>query len=567
MTHIASGRPSSGDAIVRSALWAAAGDVLGWITELAREGGVQARTGQSFVDRPMDWKRLIGGRAGVRILLPAGTYSDDTQLRLAVCRSIRGDGAFDAEAFACIELPAFQNYALGAGRGTKAAAANLSRRGVNWFSNFFEKPTSYVAAGGNGAAMRVQPHVWAMRDGGLDAMTTAVLRDAIVTHGHPHGFAGAVFHAQTLAVSLSTGRVPEPSDWRDIVKNIRSLADRVEDDRQLSAFWKPAWEDQANIKLSVAAARFCEEAMADVDLVASIVGRDGAKKYPEILNILGCYDDKYRGSGWKTALAAAALAGLHKDNPAAALIEAANEVGSDTDTIATMAGAILGAVAPVDPDWAIQDRDYIVREARRLSRIGAGEICDSFSYPDVARWQAPSAQVNFVGKFGDRLALAGLGVLEPVSDEAASGDTIWQWMKLPFGQTVLAKRRAQVRTKISPSDLPGERRPVKSVELPRPSSATLEPSLPFAHMPGTSIGTRRQGQSLPIRNEEPRASDVRTMNLDELTDKIIASKFDDKMIGAYLNILIDKGCAIEIIASFAAIIAKAKIARRKRFAG
>lgn len=81
--------------VVESALWAAAGDALGWITELSYgPAGVKKRTGLTEVKQPVAWQRLIAGRNGPRVALPAGTYSDDTQLRLAVSRSIRGNGVF-----------------------------------------------------------------------------------------------------------------------------------------------------------------------------------------------------------------------------------------------------------------------------------------------------------------------------------------------------------------------------------------------------------------------------------------------------------------------------------------
>src|SRR5258707_2904687 len=71
-------------AVVSSALWAAAGDALGWITELGREQTVAYRTGtgNSRVKEPVEWRRRIGGRVGPTVPLPAGTYSDDTQLRV-----------------------------------------------------------------------------------------------------------------------------------------------------------------------------------------------------------------------------------------------------------------------------------------------------------------------------------------------------------------------------------------------------------------------------------------------------------------------------------------------------
>src|SRR5205085_11023144 len=112
---IASEAGDRSHAVVRSALWAAAGDAIGWITELSRgEAGVERRSGVSFVSEPVAWQRRIGGRNGVVVPLPAGIYSDDSQLRLSVCRATRGDGVFDVEPFAKIELPVWTSYALGA---------------------------------------------------------------------------------------------------------------------------------------------------------------------------------------------------------------------------------------------------------------------------------------------------------------------------------------------------------------------------------------------------------------------------------------------------------------------
>src|ERR1700722_2618082 len=110
-------------ATINSATWAAYGDALGFITELADEERVRHRTNGVAVNAPVEWNRKIGGQFGLSLKLPAGTYSDDTQLRLATSRSIRGDGTFDVEAFSKVELPIWLSYSLGAGLGTKAAAA------------------------------------------------------------------------------------------------------------------------------------------------------------------------------------------------------------------------------------------------------------------------------------------------------------------------------------------------------------------------------------------------------------------------------------------------------------
>ena len=201
--------------VVNSALWAAAGDALGWITELSRgEAGVSRRTGVEFVTHPIDWSRNIGGRAGVVVEIPAGSYSDDTQLRLAVCRSIRGDGQFDAEPFAKIELPVWTSYALGAGRGTKAAASNLTKRSVNWFSNFFEaKDQRYVRSGGNGAAMRIQPHVWAARSSS-ETYLLECLRDLRLHTATRTDLGVPSFTPKHFTIRSGTEEFRSPTTWK-----------------------------------------------------------------------------------------------------------------------------------------------------------------------------------------------------------------------------------------------------------------------------------------------------------------------------------------------------------------
>jgi ADP-ribosylglycohydrolase len=144
------------DRVCRSALWAAYGDALGFITELADDvAHVRFRTGSADrVVKTIPWQRK-SGRNGVFLKLPAGCYSDDTQLRLSTARSIRADGVFDVAAFAKVELTAWSNYALGAGLGSREAAANLARSSAQWYSNFFKsKKSDYVQGGGNGAGIQ-----------------------------------------------------------------------------------------------------------------------------------------------------------------------------------------------------------------------------------------------------------------------------------------------------------------------------------------------------------------------------------------------------------------------------
>ena len=547
-------------AVINSALWATAGDALGWITELSRgRSGVAHRAGVDEVSEPIEWQRLIGGRGGPRVDLPAGTYSDDTQLRLAVCRSIRGDGSFDPETFAKIEITVWPTYALGGGLGTKAAAANLAKRSVNWFSNFFDSAGQrYVNGGGNGAAMRIQPHVWASSRS-TDAMLLHVLKDALVTHGHPHGFCGAIFHALCLSHALRTKVMPTPSDWREFVRSFSEVPRLIELDPQLTAFWQSAWENDVGLSVSAAISQMQDEALGDLETVEKLLNHLSTDSYHAILNATGCLSPTFRGSGFKTALAAASLSYLHaKDSPSVALVKAANELDSDTDTIATMAGSLLGATAESEPTWTIQDRKYITEEAKRLACISLGEVQDSFTYPDLGHWNPPSTQTASVGRYDGKLAIAGLGTLARRSDEYRSGDAIWQWFTLPFGQSILAKRRADSEGQLAPAQLPGPLQSAKrnNTARPRPESAT-QSSLPLSSPAGN------QSQK-PPEQDNPGPAQTFQEGIDDWTDSVIQSDFDDFMLGRLLNRCIDQSESIDAAVAFVGIVAKAKLARRRR---
>lgn len=549
--------------VVNSALWAAAGDALGWMTELVRgPADVRHRTGISRVSEPVDWKRLIGGRNGPRVSLPAGTYSDDTQLRLAVSRSIRGNGSFDVETFAKIELTVWPSYALGGGLGTKAAALNLSRRGVNWFSNFYERSNQvYVKGGGNGAAMRVQPHVWVSKGNPSDFVLN-VIRDSLVTHGHPHGFCGAVFHAFGLADALKLGEIPPLELWREYILRFKELPDIILKDSQLAAFWLPAWEESSGISLEAALEITVKDALNDLDIVAGLFSRAILPNYHVILDELGCLKPEFRGSGFKTALAALALAHIYRDSSIEeALAASANELNSDTDTIATMAGALLGAISFKSPCWEIQDRQYITAEALRLARIAQGIPQESFTYPDLGRWNPPANQTASVGLVDGGFAMLGLGELSSVSEEFAAGDSVWQWQRLPFGQTILAKRRSEVKTTISSDQLPGSPRIAASksraIDPKSPRVETLDqPSLPLE----VPVETR----PAPTQASSQEMSKSSYASIDVLTNTVISSNFDDLTLGKLLNRFIDSSQSIESTIGFVAIIAKAKLARQKR---
>ena len=114
----------------------AIGDALGWMTEFEKsQQSLIDKFGCPRIDKFYSWKKTVGGRFyGFVDTIKAGSYSDDTQLLLAVARSIRNDGSVDHSYFAKIELANWLDYARGGGRTVKTSAHKISRKNTKWFN-------------------------------------------------------------------------------------------------------------------------------------------------------------------------------------------------------------------------------------------------------------------------------------------------------------------------------------------------------------------------------------------------------------------------------------------------
>ena len=435
-----------------SMLWAAYGDALGFVSELVDRKGLERRTRGAPLDHLMEWKRRIGGRRGVDVLLPAGCWSDDTQLRMAVSRSIGGHG-FDVETFGRVELPVWLSYALGGGRASKAAAKNLGKPSTLWYANTF---ASWANAGGNGAAMRIHPHVWASPD--LDGgYMLDVIADSVCTHGHPRAIVGACFHAATLAHCLGTGTIPDSDTCVDIADHVGNALHLIEDHPTLGPTWSGLWERETGERLSDAWHLTVGELRGAIKNAADGVEATDSldATYAGIVSRLGLRVREQQGSGILTTVAAAVLAAT-ASKAHEAVASAANAIGTDTDTIASMAGALLGACDEAgDPPEQPLDTSYLESEADRLAAVSRGEQADNHTYPDLLTWSAPATQADaLVSDKGD-LAVEGLGPATRLQEEAiytARRDFAWEWVRTNFGQTLLIKRRPDVKRRASHND-------------------------------------------------------------------------------------------------------------------
>ena len=428
-----------------SVLWAAYGDALGFVSELVDEKGLRRRTRGAALDRLMSWDRRVGGRGGVNVELPAGCWSDDTQLRTAVSRSISNKG-FDVDAFARVELPVWPSYALGGGRASKAAAKNLATPSTLWYANNF---SGCYDAGGNGAAMRIQPHVWASPDL-EEAFLLDVITDSICTHSHPRAIIGACFHASTLAHCLRTGSAPALDECSEIANKLVDAPSLIKDHQNLSSVWLGLWERSTNEDFQDKWQTTIGELLKAIHRAQAAINCTGclAEAYKAVCEHLELYAEHQRGSGILTPVAAAALATAAAD-PYDVIMVAANELRTDTDTIATMAGALLGAChADKSPPEEPLDVSYLLNDADRLVAISQGTQTASHQYPDILTWTAPQTQADALVTDDGQLTVEGLGPVKELNNEllwSPRKDFAWQWVQTEFGQTLIIKRRPEVR--------------------------------------------------------------------------------------------------------------------------
>ena len=144
-----------------------------------------------------------------------------------------------------------------------------------------------------------------------------------------------------------------------------------------------------------------------------------------------------------------------------------------------MAGSLLGACdATAGPPEEPLDSEYLRQEAERLTAISQGRQAHSHRYPDILTWTAPETQADALVSDNGALAVEGLGPATRLTDGAMytpREDFAWEWVRMHFGQTLLLKRRSEVRplgvgNYLTPPPTPKER-PIRAASSPEPRSA------------------------------------------------------------------------------------------------
>lgn len=366
---------------------AAVADAMGWITEFLRSDNQLFKVHSvAIIEDFIPWKKRSGGRFNTYIdYINPGEYSDDTQLSLCSARAVVSRTEFDVAYFAKTELPLWLEYARGAGATITAAARALAKKTGAWNRNFFQfkrgrQMFDYRDAGANGAAMRIGPIALAMAEN-PQALWVAVFKNAITTHGHPRAILGAHIYACALAYLIRT----ENLDFGGFIRNLEEAVAGAQIPREIPeiAEWIHAWNAGGERNFDPEFQRTKDESLSGLRMLRSV--RDGEVDFRHFLSKLGCFDPKTRGSGSSTAIAAIAYFVVYGGNFRKMVIQAVNQLGTDTDTIASMAAALGGAfrgIGVVPEPWAnkMQDFPYLMRVADALAEISVG----SPHWPSIA---------------------------------------------------------------------------------------------------------------------------------------------------------------------------------------
>ena len=287
------------DQFVGALMGCAVGDALG--APIEGQSREQIATLQGITD---DYRPFPRRKSGIQY--PLGQYTDDTQLTIAIVRSLLASGRVDGAAIAAEFVKLWKSGEIvGAGPVAHRAVKRLME-GVRWqdAAEVDDLPL-------NGAAMRVAP-IGLWHYDRQDRLADDVEVASVVTHRHPLAVDGAIAIATAVARAATAGEI-ETSGFLDEVR--RAVEDRSP---ELAGH---ILQLRQWLQLPETAAL---EAIAEV----------GHRR-------------KYAGFGIPAMVEPTVLASLYaflkSPGDYVATIDCALHVGGDVDTIAAIAGAISGA--------------------------------------------------------------------------------------------------------------------------------------------------------------------------------------------------------------------------------
>jgi len=227
--------------------------------------------------------------------------------------------------------------------------------------------------------MRIAPHcVVGARSNDFDQTRDDLVLDGIATHGHPRALVGAAAYGFALWTALcQTETLPYGDLIRKTISEVPRWAKlpdeeghpdlwRIVADEATEGGYESLWKQTVREMVSL-----LEVAEQGLKLGALSVER-------EFLERMGTFDRKVNGSGTISAASAIFLASRYAADPLNGIIEAAYAKGSDTDTIASMTGAILGGLVDLQGMKELfdelQDAPYLRQLADQLSTSDVADV-------------------------------------------------------------------------------------------------------------------------------------------------------------------------------------------------
>ena len=295
-----------------------------------------------------DHIRAIYGSAGLTDLPPEGAlWSDDTQLTAVVAQSlVAADGAFDPSDLVR-RLVDWLPTGRGVGRATRAAVMALEA-GEPW-----DAVGPRIDSSGNGAAMRSAPVglVHALDEAPVALLANAV-QFALPTHGGSVGVAGAVAMAAGVGYLARRASAGAPSLSTHVFVDF--IADAI----------VPLEPAPTPTRRPPGTAIYLGDRLREVP--------HWLRREPDDV-----FDEIWTGAFALESVPAAMYCFLRSpQDPKKVLLTAAN-ASHDTDTIASMAGNLVGAwlgatrMAAAVPEWwsRIERRDELEALAGQLASI------------------------------------------------------------------------------------------------------------------------------------------------------------------------------------------------------
>lgn len=335
----------------------AIGDALGWPNEPRSKNRAKK---PKVIDHFVEWTRSSSNpRWHDEKILP-GEYSDDTQMTLSVARSIIAGGW--EKFFAEKELPFWLTYERGGGGALLKAAKSCSEKKVLlWQSNFTQK---YFNAGGNGAAMRILPHVIAgAKMSNIQALMLDVLKDTLITHGHPRAFLGATCYAYALDYLLRKEAVLEYGELVTAVIDGQGIWG-ANLSPNVFGNWLNAARQHRDYEYDAEWEKTRTRMVKQLEFIRDALKKGLMLDDTKMLTELECFG-KVNGAGDVAALAAIYLASRYANNPSLGIKVPAFSFGADTDTIASITGGLLGMLSGtnwIPAEWkAVQDYDCLIQ--------------------------------------------------------------------------------------------------------------------------------------------------------------------------------------------------------------